>query len=52
MTRRQIAWAREHDWFLTLREDGAVLVRDYTPEGAQTFVAFTDYRELRVWAGY
>ena len=52
MTKRQIEWARQHDWFTWVREDGAVLVRDYTEDGAQTFRAFTDYRELRAWAGY
>lgn len=52
MTKRHIEWAKQHDWYVCLREDGAVLVRDYTEDGAQTFRAFTDFYELRCWVGY
>ena len=52
LTKRHIKWAKQHDWYVCLREDGAVMVRDYTEDGAQTFRAFTDFYELRRWAGY
>lgn len=51
-SKRVIEWAKQHDWYVCLREDGAIMVRDWTEDGAQTFEAFTDFQELRAWAGY
>jgi len=51
MTKRQIAWASQHDWFRFDR-DGSVFVRDYDENDQLIIVEFTDYQALRAWAGY
>ena len=48
MTTQQIKWASEHDWFLGANwSTGVILVR--TTKGSRQF---TDFWELRSWAGY
>ena len=57
MTRQQIAWAEQHDWWLRSRlpapghfEGGSVVVRGECDEPDE--VEFSSFRELREWAGY
>lgn len=63
MTRNQIRWASQHDWFIRANEpavgqyDGGtvyVLEQECGPDNVWTerTLAFTDYRALRAWAGY
>jgi len=57
MNAKQIAWAKAHDWFLYVGIDGAsVIVLDRCVCAAghlhEKVMYFTNFRELRVWAGY
>ena len=50
MTKSQIKWASEHDWFIKDNFDGSILVRgEY--EGDDNF-NISDFNELRDYAGY
>lgn len=52
MNKQQIKWASEHDWFICAYdgyERGVVVRDDFEPEKQKVF---TDFRKLRVWAGY
>lgn len=53
MTKQQIRWASEHDWFI-LPLVGGVMVRDYIDNDANkpTSIKFTCFEELYAWAGY
>ncbi len=57
MTKQQIEWAKQHDWFVT--DDpflNGVWVQEVmrAPDGSyQTSPKhFTDFSALRIWAGY
>ena len=59
LTRKQVDWARSHDWFLSsgLDVDGyyVTVVERYgnDSEGLLSrHTTFRDYNELRAWAGY
>lgn len=56
MTKQQIHWAKQHGWFLKARENGVVVVIDFVLFSDGSYRArqkeFTDYKELRAWAGY
>jgi hypothetical protein len=61
MTKQQIRWASQHDWFLYEGIDGmSVVCRDYDSHLCGNgewhhdpiTVTFSNFRELRVWAGY
>lgn len=60
MTYKQIKWAADHDWFInyTVLSNGAygVIARDYwfdaDGEPHSKTVQLTDFKELRIWAGY
>lgn len=63
MTRQQALWAMQHDWcrgyFQSEASEYAVIGRADTGEEGdiidhfgQPVRVFTDYRELRAWAGY
>lgn len=60
ITMAQIRWAKEHDWFhsadYNYRENRSVVrVIDWVQNGTQFYKkvrSFTDYGELREWAGY
>lgn len=59
LTNGQIAWARQHDWFIRDNGDGSITVRDVyclddTPRGVwlERPLIFTSFRLLRAWAGY
>lgn len=48
MTKQQIRWACQHDWFL--RADGiGVYVK---ADDGINCEYFTDYKDLRLWSGY
>lgn len=52
MTNEQIAWAAQHDWFITrhyIKTDTVVVKDKSVKEG---YRKFNDYQELRKWAGY
>ena len=56
MTLQQIVWASEHDWFIKIQGDlikggpRVVIVKDDMIEG--NTLGFTDFDELKQWAGY
>jgi len=55
MTKQQIKWASQHDWFIGEIEHGeykAVIVRDYHPSGKEFFPTYSDFDKLQKWAGY
>ena len=56
MTRRQIEWASQHDWFINSNAtEGSVQVKqDYYKDGAlvRELIWFDDVNKLKVWAGY
>ena len=54
MTKQQVNWAEEHDWYVGM-------YNDVTPDGYRIIVKndmasgvlyFTDFNELQNWAGY
>lgn len=56
LTRQQVIWAAQHDWFVADNRDGSVDVieratLDGEPPPAKV-ETFRDIRELRAWAGY
>lgn len=56
MNRFQINWARQHDWFIGSK-NGLVLVQDWVKSSENgtflsTVKSFTNFGELRAWAGY
>lgn len=56
MTRQQQRWASAHDWFSHIEDNGAVCVVEtlahVSGEVTRAARIFTDYRALRIWAGY
>lgn len=56
MTRLQIAWAEQHDWFVRDNGDGSITVleRALMPGGGvvESQKVFSDIKLLRIWAGY
>lgn len=56
MTYRQIQWAASHDWFVRDNGNGTITVHDQWVwrDGTcgDAWVFFSDFRELRAWAGY
>lgn len=62
LTTRQVEWAKLHDWFISSEQeddfDGhSVCVHDRvlstaTQKVTDTVAYFSDFRELREWAGY
>ena len=55
MTIQQVLWARKHDWFIKTQADifkgvWCILVRDDMVVG--NTLSFTDFDELKHWAGY
>jgi hypothetical protein len=54
---KQIAWAAQHDWFISDNADGTITVKDaYTnADGKHCETTGTwdgDFASLRTWAGY
>lgn len=55
ITLQQVYWAMEHDWFYysgTCSLSGAITIYVYDDMQVGASKAFTDYNELRIWAGY
>ncbi len=55
MNKKQVLWAKQHDWFVCERE-GVVYAEsielDKENNRVLESVSFTDFEELRAWAGY
>lgn len=51
MNEDQMKWAAKHDWFLGALECGDGWEVGVQGEG-ESYLVFTEYRELRTWAGY
>lgn len=55
MTRQQIAWASQHDWFIADNTDGTIDVADICTHNGKVIKAiacFSNFSELKAWAGY
>lgn len=53
LTKQQIRWASQHDWFISEAEQGqSVIVRDYHPSGEEFFPTYSNFEKLKQWAGY
>lgn len=55
ITLQQVYWAMEHDWYYytgTRQCDGVNVVYVYDDFVKGSTLSFTDYDELRAWAGY
>jgi hypothetical protein len=52
MTKEQIQWAAQHDWFITEHyiNAGVIVVRDESVK--DTWRKFDDFNKLKTWAGY
>lgn len=55
MTMRQIEWAAQHDWFRAWArspDSPIVFIAVVYDSLSDSKVRFTDFSELRAWAGY
>jgi hypothetical protein len=54
LTRSQALWAEEHDWCISTKGNtsGAWTVSVSDPELPQGSRIFTDFQDLKAWAGY
>lgn len=57
MSKREIEWAQQHDWYLTDHFGGyangrAILGVVVIDHATLDILIFTDYDALRQWAGY
>lgn len=60
MTYKQIKWASEHDWFIAYNilssgSYGVIANDDWVDTDGELHsktVELTDFKELRIWAGY
>tara|TARA_R110000851_G_scaffold53830_1_gene127586 strand:+ start:467 stop:634 length:168 start_codon:yes stop_codon:yes gene_type:complete len=55
MTTQQIVWASKHDWFIeakVLRITGQIRIHVKDGMVAGNTLGFTDFEELKQWAGY
>lgn len=55
MTKEQVAWAKQHDWFISSRYDSKtdsyiVTVQDDFMAGWE--IEFCNFNDLKTWAGY
>lgn len=48
MTKQQKKWAAQHDWFRHETETGCMCWQEETRSTRE----FTNFREMREWAGY
>lgn len=50
----QINWASQHDWFKAGNSQSITCYEDYTEAGLfkTKLVSFTNFQNLRDWAGY
>lgn len=59
LTRGQVRWAQEHDWFVDWHmRDGKLMVvvceicTNLAGERWRNILTISDWQELRAWAGY
>jgi len=51
MTKAEIEWAKQHDWFIKESPDGlGVQVKDNSFEDG--WIEIRNYQKLKAWAGY
>ena len=48
----QIKWASEHDWFVSVNNNGNIVCNEFWGDGTVTTVVHTSFQDLRDWAGY
>ena len=52
-TPNQIKWAAQHDWFVSVNDNGNIVAREVYSDGSSNIVVHTgSFQELRDWAGY
>jgi hypothetical protein len=51
-TAAQIKWASEHDWFVSVNDNGNIVCRDEYWDGTSNIVVHNSFQDLRDWAGY
>lgn len=53
LTLAQAKWAEQHDWFVSYQRRGAgYQVQVCDPGAGHSVETFSDFQELRAWAGY
>lgn len=55
MSRQQIEWARQHDWFERATDNGHVVVCEILTRDGMTWYSYRTFKSfsaLRAWAGY
>lgn len=55
LTERQIAWASQHDWFIDADVTGVMVNEILVHENGtvlESVKSFSDFQQLRTWAGY
>lgn len=52
LSKAEIEWASQHDWFIRSSDQGYVIVRDWTKDGKEVPAMFQDFNKLKAWAGY
>lgn len=52
MTKSQMKWAKQHDWFITARCRKGVYSVTVSETEESTVIKFTCFTALKIWAGY
>ena len=54
MTKQQVNWAKQHDWFRSVQvlDTGMTIVWCLSQRPERGVVPFTDIVKLKEWAGY
>ena len=52
-TSAQIKWASQHDWYISGSESQIVgRATEYPSDDERHYATFTNFKQLRDWAGY
>ena len=52
MTRNQIEWASQHDWFIGVIDGPSIVVQERWSDGSRELRTFTTFKALYHWARY
>lgn len=56
MSKQEIEWAKQHDWFIKEINAGVIVKDSYMIAGTSmmrdVISRFNDFEELKLWAGY